>query len=33
MIEKVYNITYSDTKTVEMLISDENANYIHIMLS
>jgi hypothetical protein len=33
MIEKVYNITYGDTKTVEMLISYENVNYIHMIFN
>ena len=33
MIEKVYNMTYGNTKTVEMLISDENVNYIHMVFN
>ncbi len=33
MIEKVYNMTYSNIKTVEMLISDENVHYIHMIFN
>ncbi|MBP1925354.1 quercetin dioxygenase-like cupin family protein [Sedimentibacter acidaminivorans] len=33
MVEKVYNMTYSDSKTVEMLISDENVHYIHMIFN
>ena len=33
MVEKVYNMTFGDTKKVEMLISDENVNYIHMIFN
>lgn len=33
MIEKVYNMTDSDEKTVEMLISDENVHYLHMIFN
>lgn len=33
MIEKVYNMTFGDTKIVEMLILDENINYIHMIFN
>jgi quercetin dioxygenase-like cupin family protein len=33
MVEEVYNMTYSDSKTVEMLISDENVHYIHMIFN
>jgi len=33
MVEKVYNMTYSDSKTVEMLISDENVHYLHMIFN
>jgi quercetin dioxygenase-like cupin family protein len=33
MIEKVYNMTYGDTKTVERLIMDENLHYIHMIFN
>ncbi|NLF80493.1 MAG: cupin domain-containing protein [Clostridia bacterium] len=32
MIEKVYQLTRSETKTVERLIMDENLHYAHIIL-
>jgi quercetin dioxygenase-like cupin family protein len=33
MVEKVYNMTFSDSRTVEMLISDENINYLHMVFN
>lgn len=33
MVEKVYNMTYSDSRTVEMLISDENVHYLHMIFN
>lgn len=33
MVEKVYNMTYSDSRTVEMLISDENIHYLHMIFN
>lgn len=33
MVEKVYNMTYSDKRTVEMLISDENVHYLHMIFN
>lgn len=33
MVEKVYTMTYGDSKTVEMLISDENVHYIHMIFN
>jgi len=33
MVEKVYNMTQSDSKTVEMLISDENVHYLHMIFN
>lgn len=33
MVEKVYNMTQSNSKTVEMLISDENVHYLHMIFN
>lgn len=33
MIEKVYNMTDSNKKTIEMLISDENVHYLHMIFN
>lgn len=33
MIEKIYNMTYSDNKTIEKLIFDENINYLHMIFN
>lgn len=33
MVEKVYNMTFSDSRTVEMLISDENVHYLHMLFN
>jgi quercetin dioxygenase-like cupin family protein len=33
MIEKIYNMTDSNEKTVEMLISDENVHYLHMIFN
>lgn len=33
MIEKVYNMTSSNNRTVEMLISDENVHYLHMIFN
>lgn len=33
MVEKVYNITNSSDRTVEMLISDENVHYLHMIFN
>ncbi len=33
MVEKVYNMTYSDSRTVERLISDENLHYLHMIFN
>lgn len=33
MIEKVYNMTFADNRTVEMLISDENVHYLHMIFN
>lgn len=33
MVEKVYNMTFGDAKKVEMLISDENVYYIHMIFN
>ncbi|MPN01266.1 hypothetical protein SDC9_148472 [bioreactor metagenome] len=33
MIEKVYNMTNSSDRTVEMLISDENVHYLHMIFN
>ncbi len=33
MIEKVYNYSTSDEKTVEKLIMDDNVNYIHMVFN
>ncbi len=33
MIEKVYTMAFSDSKTVEKLIFDENINYLHMIFN
>lgn len=33
MVEKVYNMTNSSDRTVEMLISDENVHYLHMIFN
>lgn len=33
MVEKVYTIANGDAKKVEMLIQDENINYIHMIFN
>lgn len=33
MIEKVFNMTDNDKKTIEMLISDENVHYLHMIFN
>ncbi len=33
MVEKIYQITNSDSRTVEMLISDENVHYLHMIFN
>ncbi|WP_129600349.1 cupin domain-containing protein [Anaerophilus nitritogenes] len=33
MVEKVYNMTNSNDRTVEMLISDENVHYLHMIFN
>lgn len=33
MVEKVYNMAVSNEKTVEMLISDENVHYLHMIFN
>jgi quercetin dioxygenase-like cupin family protein len=33
MVEKVYTMANGDTKKVEMLIQDENINYIHMIFN
>jgi quercetin dioxygenase-like cupin family protein len=33
MIEKVYNMTFSDSRTTEMIISDENIHYVHMLFN
>jgi quercetin dioxygenase-like cupin family protein len=33
MIEKVYNMTYGNSKKVEKLILDENVHYIHMIFN
>lgn len=33
MVEKVYTMTFSDSKTVEKLIFDENINYLHMIFN
>ncbi len=33
MVEKIYQMTNSDSRTVEMLISDENVHYLHMIFN
>lgn len=33
MVEKFYQMTNSDSRTVEMLISDENVHYLHMIFN
>ncbi|MCY6958470.1 cupin domain-containing protein [Clostridium brassicae] len=33
MVEKVYNMTNSNDRTVEMLITDENVHYLHMIFN
>lgn len=33
MVEKVYNMANSSDRTVEMLISDENVHYLHMIFN
>jgi quercetin dioxygenase-like cupin family protein len=33
MVEKIYQMTSSDSRTVEMLISDENVHYLHMIFN
>ena len=33
MVEKVYQMTFSKNKTIEMLISDENVHYLHMIFN
>lgn len=33
MVEKVYNMTNSSDRTVEMLISDENVHYLYMIFN
>lgn len=33
MVEKVYNMTNSNDRTVEMLIADENVHYLHMIFN
>lgn len=33
MVEKIYNMTDSTERTVEMLISDENVHYLHMIFN
>lgn len=33
MVEKIYEMTSSNCRTVEMLISDENVHYLHMIFN
>ncbi|MBE6058861.1 MAG: hypothetical protein E7215_01615 [Clostridium sulfidigenes] len=33
MVEKIYQMTNNDSRTVEMLISDENVHYLHMIFN
>ncbi len=33
MVEKIYQMTNSDSRTVEMLISDKNVHYLHMIFN
>lgn len=33
MVEKIYQMTNSHSRTVEMLISDENVHYLHMIFN
>jgi len=33
VVEKIYQMTNSDSRTVEMLISDENVHYLHMIFN